>query len=149
VDFEGNPFKLKFYSPLKNTTKGVYLAKGGNILEYKVKANALSNTRSSHLSTTLALHLIQKSKHKRKKEKTPPLEIHNEVQKDFILVRKKCFTEHGGQTIKQVLKLKRILKHTASLEPITWEKLQHSGIGSHLFYFNLQYYNVSLSLDKI
>jgi len=102
------------------------------------KVNALSKPKSNHLSTTLVLQLVQKSKHKHKKEKTPPLEIHDEVQKDFILVCKKCLTEHGGQAIKQVLKLERIFKRTTSLEPITWEKLQHDGIGSHLFYFNLQ-----------
>jgi hypothetical protein len=111
--------------------------------------NALSKPRSNHLSTTLALQLVQKSKHKRKKEKTPPLEIHDEVQKDFILVCKKCLTKHGGQAIKQVLKLERIFKCTTSLEPITWEKLQHDGIGSHLFYFNLQHCNVSLNFDNI
>jgi hypothetical protein len=55
VDFEGNPFKLKFYSPLKNTTKGVYLAKGGNIQEHKTKVNALLKPMNSHLSTTLIL----------------------------------------------------------------------------------------------
>jgi hypothetical protein len=41
MDFEGNCFKLKLYPPLKNVAKGVYLVKGGNILEYRVKANAL------------------------------------------------------------------------------------------------------------
>jgi hypothetical protein len=71
------------------------------------------------------------------------LEIHDEVQKDFILVRKKRFTKHGGQAIKQVLKPKMILKRIASLEPIIWEKLQHSGIESHLFYLNLQHSNIS------
>jgi hypothetical protein len=74
VDSKGNPFKLKLYPPLRNTTEGVYFAKGGNILEYNAKVNALSKPRSNHPSTTLILQLIQKSKHKRKKDKTPPLE---------------------------------------------------------------------------
>jgi hypothetical protein len=37
-DKDGNPFKLKLYPPLKNVVEGVHLAKGGNILEYRVKA---------------------------------------------------------------------------------------------------------------
>ncbi len=55
VDFERNPLKPKLYLPLRNAMKGVYLAKGGNILEYKAKINALSKPRSNHPSTTLAL----------------------------------------------------------------------------------------------
>jgi hypothetical protein len=58
VDFERNPFKLKLYPPLRNATKGVYLVKGGNILEYRVKANALSKPRNNSPSFTLALHLV-------------------------------------------------------------------------------------------
>jgi hypothetical protein len=58
VDSEGNPFKLKLYPPLKNVAEGVYLTKGENILEYKVKVNALSKPRSSHPSITLALQPI-------------------------------------------------------------------------------------------
>jgi hypothetical protein len=37
VDSKGNPFKLKLYPPLRNTTECMHLAKGGNILEYKAK----------------------------------------------------------------------------------------------------------------
>ncbi len=55
MDIEGNPFKLKLYPPLRNATEGVYLVKGGNILEYKVKANALSKPRNNRLSTTLVV----------------------------------------------------------------------------------------------
>jgi hypothetical protein len=55
----------------------------------------------------------------------------------------------GGQPIKQILKLKRILKRLVLPKPITQEKLQQSGIRSHLFYLNLQHYNVSLNFDKI
>ncbi len=58
VDCQRNPFKLKLYSPLKNVAKGVYLVKGGNILEYKAKMNALLKPRNSHPSTTLTLQLI-------------------------------------------------------------------------------------------
>jgi hypothetical protein len=33
-NFERNSLTLKLYSPLQNVTKGVYLAKCGNILEF-------------------------------------------------------------------------------------------------------------------
>lgn len=55
VDSEGNPFKLKLYPPLRNAMEGVYLAKDGNILEYRAKANAVSKPMSNRLSTTLVL----------------------------------------------------------------------------------------------
>jgi hypothetical protein len=84
---------------------GVYLAKGGNILEYKSKANTLLNPRSNCPLITLALQLVQMSKHNHKKDKTPPLEIRDKVPKEFIVVLKKCLTKHGGQVVKQVLKL--------------------------------------------
>ncbi len=100
VDFEGNPFKLKLYPPLKNATEGVYLAKGENILEYKVKTNALSKPRNSCPSITLALQPIQTFEHKCKKEKTPPLDICDKVQKEFVVVHKKRLMKHGGQVIK-------------------------------------------------
>jgi hypothetical protein len=35
VDSEGNPLKLKLYSPLRNAMEGVYLVKGGNILDIR------------------------------------------------------------------------------------------------------------------
>jgi hypothetical protein len=66
-------------------------------------------------------------KHNHKKEKTPPLDICDKVQKEFVVVRKKCFTKHEGQVVKQVLKPKRILECHVTLEPITREKSQHSG----------------------
>jgi hypothetical protein len=119
MDFEGYPLKLKLYPPLKNTTESVYLAKGGNILKYMVKANALSKPRSSCALITLTLQLIHTSKHKCKKEKTPPLDIHDKVQKEFVVVHKKCLTKHEGQAIKQVSKPKRILEHPTLLEHIT------------------------------
>ncbi len=107
MDFKGNPLKLKLYPPLRNVVEGVYLAKGGNILEYRAKANALSKPRSSRPLTTLALQLVQTFEHKRKKEKTPPLEIHNKVEEDFVVVHKKRLTKHGGQVVKQVSKSKQ------------------------------------------
>jgi hypothetical protein len=54
VDFEGIPFTLKLYPPLQNATKGVYLAKGGNILEYRAK-NTLHKIKHIHHSLTLTL----------------------------------------------------------------------------------------------
>lgn len=57
--------------------------------------------------------------------------------------------KHGGQEVKHVLKLEGILECTISSKPIIWEKLQHNGIGSHIFYLNLQHCNVFLSFDKI
>jgi len=64
-----------------------------------------------------------------------PLKILNEVKDEFIVVRKKRLTKYGGQVVKQVSKLERIFKCPASLKPITWDKSQHNGIGSHLFLF--------------
>jgi hypothetical protein len=55
VEFKRNPFKQKLYPPLRNAMKGVYLTKGGNILEYRTKANALSKPRSSRPSFVLVL----------------------------------------------------------------------------------------------
>jgi hypothetical protein len=84
--------------------KGVYIAKGGNILEYRTKANAFSKPKSNHPLTTLVLQLVQMFKHKLKKEETLPLEIYNKVQEELVFAYKKCLTKHGSQTIKQVLK---------------------------------------------
>ncbi len=81
--------------------------KGGNILEYKVKANALLNPSSSHPSTILTLQPVQAFEHKHKKEKTPPLDICEEVQNEFIVVHKKCLTKHGSQIVKQISKQKK------------------------------------------
>jgi hypothetical protein len=55
VDSEKNLLKLKLYPPLKNTIKGMYIAKVGNIIECRVKANALSKPNNICLSTTLVL----------------------------------------------------------------------------------------------
>ncbi len=51
----GNPLKLKLYPPLINIAEGVYLTKGGNILEYRAKANALLKLRSNRPLITIAL----------------------------------------------------------------------------------------------
>jgi hypothetical protein len=58
MDFKGNHLKLKLHPPLRNTMEVVHLAKGGNILEYKAKVNALAKPRSSHPLTTLVLQGI-------------------------------------------------------------------------------------------
>jgi len=137
------------YPPLRNVAEGVYFAKGGNVLKYKAKENALLKLRSSYPSTTLTLQSIQMSEHKHKKEKTLPLEICDKLEKDFIVIHKKYFTKHGGQVIKQVSKPKRIFERPALSKPITLDKSQHSGIGSHLFYLNLQHCTISLSFNKI
>jgi hypothetical protein len=97
----------------------VYLANGGNILKYKVKTNPFLKPRSNLLLIRLALQLVQKFEHKRKKEKNLPLDIHNEFQEDFVLVHKIHLVKHGGQAIKQVSKLEMIFEHTTSPKPIT------------------------------
>jgi hypothetical protein len=58
MDSKRNHLKLKLYPPLRNAMEVVHLAKGGNILEYKVKVNALAKPRSNHPSTTLDLQII-------------------------------------------------------------------------------------------
>ncbi len=103
-DKDGNPFKLKLYPPLKNVVEGVHLAKGGNILEYRVKANALLKLNNIRLLTTLVLQGVQTFEHMHTKEETAPLEIHDKIQKEFVVVHKKCCTKHGGQPVKQVPK---------------------------------------------
>jgi len=148
MDSEGNPFKLKLYPPLRNATKGVYIVKGGNTLEYRAKANELSKPRNSCPLTTLTLHLVQTFEHKHKKEKIPPLEIHDEVQEEFV-VCKKHLMKHESSIVKQIVVPKRILEHPILLKLITQEKSQHNGIGSHLFYLNLHHCNVFLSFNNI
>jgi hypothetical protein len=111
MDFEGKPFKLKLYPPLRNIAKGVHIAKGKNILEYRAKVNALSKPRINHPSFTLALKGVQTSKHKRNKDKTLPLEIRNEGFKELLVFHKKQFMRHGSQLVKQILKTDMILEH--------------------------------------
>jgi hypothetical protein len=96
VDFEKNPLEFKLCPPLRNIMEGVHLAKGGNILEYNAKVDALSKLRHNRPSSTLALQGVQTFEHKRNKEKTTSLDIHEEVPKEFMVVHKKRFTRHGG-----------------------------------------------------
>ncbi len=58
MDYKGNPLKLKLYPPLRNAMEGVYLGKGENILEYKVKVNALLKPKNSCPSITLVLQPV-------------------------------------------------------------------------------------------
>ncbi len=127
----------------------MHLAKGGNILEYRANAFALSKPNSSCPSITLALQAIQTFEHKRKKEKALPLEIRDEISKEFVVVYKKCFMKYGSQLVKQVFETRNFFQVPALSKPIIWEKSQHNGIGSHLIYLNLQHCNVSLNFDKI
>jgi hypothetical protein len=46
VDSERIPFKLKLYPPLKIIMEGVHLVEGENILEYRMKMNALLKPRA-------------------------------------------------------------------------------------------------------
>jgi hypothetical protein len=133
MDFKRNLLKLKLYPPLKNTTKNVYFVKGGNILEYKAKKDAFSKPRNSCPLITLTLQLVHMSKHKCKKEKTPPLEICDKIQKEFIVVHKKCLTKHEGQIIKQVSKLKRIFEHL-TLPNLSLERNHNTMVLDHTFY---------------
>jgi hypothetical protein len=99
VDFKGNSFILKLYPPLQNTAKGVYSAKGGNILEYQTEAKALPKIRHSHTSSTLALQGGETLQHKQKKERTPPLESldHNvTLEKEIVMNCNKQFIKHAG-----------------------------------------------------
>jgi hypothetical protein len=58
VDSKGSPLKVKLYPPLINTVEGVYLTKGGNIMEYRAKANALLKPKNNHPLTTFALQPV-------------------------------------------------------------------------------------------
>jgi hypothetical protein len=51
MDFKGNQLKMNLYPPLRNAMGVVHLVKGGNILEYRAKVNALAKPRSNHPST--------------------------------------------------------------------------------------------------
>ncbi len=78
-----------------------------------------------------------------------PLEIHEEVLEEFMFVCKKRLMKHGGQPIKQVLKIDTKLECFASSKIIHQEQSQHIGIRSHHVYVNLQRCNVYLNnFDK-
>jgi shikimate kinase len=68
VDDHGNKLKLKLYPPLRNIIESIIIAKGGNVLEYKVKLEALSKPKHSCFIVTNIVPLVQQ---KRKNEKNP------------------------------------------------------------------------------
>ncbi len=79
----------------------MYLAKGGNILEYRAKAKALPKIRHSCPSSTLVLQGKETLQHKWKKKRTPPLESldHNLApKKEIVMNHKKRFIKHANQT---------------------------------------------------
>jgi len=89
-------FHIQVVPNIKNIMEGVHCARGGNILEYLVKKNALSKPRHNHLSSTLTLQGVQTLQHKRKTKISPPLEICNVVQdKKFMVVYKKELMKHA------------------------------------------------------
>ncbi len=54
VDEDKNPLTFKLYLPLKNAAKGVILAKGGNVLEYRAKLEiSLKPKRSRAIVTKI------------------------------------------------------------------------------------------------
>jgi len=65
--------------------ESVYLAKGGNILEYKMKANALSKPRNSHPLTTLTLQPLQAFEHKHKRKKPHPWRFATKFKRNSLL----------------------------------------------------------------
>jgi hypothetical protein len=82
-------------------SRGEYLAKGGNILEYQAKAKALPKIRHSRPSSTLALQGGETLQHKQKKERTPPLEsLDHDVatKRKNMMNHKKKFIKHASQT---------------------------------------------------
>jgi len=52
VDDHGNKLTFKLYPPLRNIVESIIIAKGGNVLEYKVKLKALSKPKHSCLVVT-------------------------------------------------------------------------------------------------
>jgi hypothetical protein len=70
---------------------------GGDSMEYRVKVNAFSKWKNNCLLTTLDLQPVQTSKYKLKKEKTLPLEICDEVQKEFVVSCKKYLVKHEAK----------------------------------------------------
>jgi hypothetical protein len=73
------------------------------------------------------------SEHKHKKEKTLPLEVHDKVQEDFVVVREKHFTKHGGQAIKQVLKPK-IFSNALPHRNLSFGKNHNTMVLDHTFF---------------
>jgi hypothetical protein len=84
-----------------------------------------------------------------RRKKPQPWKFTTKLKRSSLSSIKKHLMKHGGQVIKQVLKPERIFERLVLLKPITQEKSQHNGIGSHLFYLNMHHCNVSLDFDKI
>jgi len=82
-------------------------------------------------------------------EKTPPLEIHNKVQEEFVVVLKKRPQKTWRPSSQTSFETREDSQAFCFVKIINQEKSQHNGIGSHLFYLNLQHCNVSLSFNKI
>ncbi len=57
-DDRNHELTLKLYMPLKNKVKGIILAKGRNVLEYKVKLEALSKPRCNRVVVSKLVPLI-------------------------------------------------------------------------------------------
>ncbi len=97
MDDHGNQLTLKLYPPLRNTTKGNILAKGGNVLEYKMKLEASSKPKHSRPIVTGIVPLVQQ---KRKNKKNPILESFDDDVSQATkhgLACKKHLTRPGGQ----------------------------------------------------
>jgi len=48
VDDHGNRLTIELYPPLKNVIEGNILTKGGNVLEYRAKLEALSKPKCNY-----------------------------------------------------------------------------------------------------
>ncbi len=59
IDDNKNQLTLKLYLPLKNVTKGIILAKGGNVLEYMAKLEASSKPLHSCTIVTKTIPPMQ------------------------------------------------------------------------------------------
>ncbi len=104
IDDNKNQLTLKLYLPLKNVTKGIILAKGGNVLEYMAKLEASSKPLHS---CTIVTKTIPPMQQKRKKEKNFPLDNFNDDVSDVVkhgLTHKKNLTTLGSQKILEHIK---------------------------------------------
>ncbi len=81
IDNNENQLTFKLHLPLKNVTKGIILAKGGNVLEYMAKLEASSKPMHSCAAITKTVPPMQQ---KRKKEKNPPLDNFDDVVSDVV-----------------------------------------------------------------
>jgi hypothetical protein len=89
-------FHIQIIPNIKNAIEGVHLARGGNILEYWTKKNALLKPRHNHISSLLIVQGVQTLQHKQKMKILPPLEICNIVLNEkFVVVYKNQLTKHA------------------------------------------------------